>query len=271
MAATVKEEISMKLRQFVAIAAMLSLSVPALAWAQGGQQQKSQEQKSQQQGLDQAEMRQVEEHLKAAGFNPGPVDGTFTTETGSALREYQKKHNLPVTGLIDEATQQKLMTAQQQNGQQQQGKQQADQDQVRQSQQRLKDLGFYEGSIDGIYGPETEAALREYQARQGLQVTGALTKETHQALMQSKQRGPQQAEKAMEQNLIRQAQERLKEDGFYTGAIDGAYGPETEEALREYQKAKGLQVTGSLNQETRQTLLQSSQQQKGQQSKGKQQ
>jgi peptidoglycan hydrolase-like protein with peptidoglycan-binding domain len=270
MAATVKEEITMKLRQFVAIAAMLSLSVPALTWAQGGQQPKSQEQKSQQQGLDQAEMRQVEEHLKAAGFNPGPVDGTFTTETGSALREYQKQNNLPVTGLIDKETQQKLMAAQQQKGQQQ-GKQQTDQDQVRQAQQRLKDLGFYEGSIDGIYGPETEAALREYQARQGLQVSGALTKETHQALMQSKQQGPQQAEKAMDQNLIRQAQERLKEDGFYTGAIDGDYGPETEEALREYQKAKGLQVTGSLNQETRQTLLQSGQQQKGQQSKGKQQ
>ncbi len=147
---------------------------------------------------------------------------------------------------------------------------QMDQAEVRQAQQHLKDLGFYEGPIDGIYGPETEAALREYQARQGLQVTGALTQETQQALRQSQPQGPQQAEKALEQNLIRQAQERLKEAGFYAGAIDGAYGPETEEALREYQKAKGLQVTGSLTQETRQALLQSGQQQKGQPSKGQQ-
>jgi peptidoglycan hydrolase-like protein with peptidoglycan-binding domain len=69
-------------------------------------------------------MRQVEERLKAAGHNTGPVGGTFTTQTESALREYQKQHNLPVTGLIDKATQQKLKAAQQQKGQRSKGNQQ---------------------------------------------------------------------------------------------------------------------------------------------------
>jgi peptidoglycan hydrolase-like protein with peptidoglycan-binding domain len=53
---------------------------------------------------------------------------------------------------------------------------------------------------------------------------------------------------------VRQAQERLKELGYYEGAIDGIYGPKTAEAMREYQRAQGLPVTGTLDQETAQAL-----------------
>jgi len=60
--------------------------------------------------LDQAQMRQIEERLKAAGFDPGRVDGTFTAATDKALREYQKKQGLRVAGLIGEETLTKLMT-----------------------------------------------------------------------------------------------------------------------------------------------------------------
>jgi peptidoglycan lytic transglycosylase len=58
----------------------------------------------------------------------------------------------------------------------------------------------------------------------------------------------------MSQDEIRQVQERLKELGYYDGAIDGVYGPQTAEAVREYQRGQGLAVTGSVNQETAQTL-----------------
>ena len=62
------------------------------------------------------------------------------------------------------------------------------------------------------------------------------------------------AEPQMSQAEIRQAQERLKELGYYEGAIDGIYGPNTAEALREYQQAQGLPVTGTFDQETAQAL-----------------
>jgi murein L,D-transpeptidase YcbB/YkuD len=62
--------------------------------------------------LDQAQMRQIEERLKAAGFDPGPVDGAFTAETDKALRDYQRKHALRVVGLLGEETYKALMSAQ---------------------------------------------------------------------------------------------------------------------------------------------------------------
>jgi hypothetical protein len=47
---------------------------------------------------------QAQERLKAAGCEPGPIDGTLRPQTQDALRQYQKRHNLPATGALDEAT-----------------------------------------------------------------------------------------------------------------------------------------------------------------------
>jgi len=49
-------------------------------------------------------------------------------------------------------------------------------------QQALKDEGFYYGDVDGQGGPETDAAVRRYQIRQGLEVTGKLNAQTLDSL-----------------------------------------------------------------------------------------
>ena len=54
------------------------------------------------------EARQTQERLRAAGLNPGAVDGMPGQQTVTALRQYQKAHGLPVTGLLDDATRQAL-------------------------------------------------------------------------------------------------------------------------------------------------------------------
>ena len=46
----------------------------------------------------------------------------------------------------------------------------------------LARLGYYRSDIDGVYGPETQFALRAYQARIGLVTTGRLDPETLAAL-----------------------------------------------------------------------------------------
>jgi lipid-binding SYLF domain-containing protein/peptidoglycan hydrolase-like protein with peptidoglycan-binding domain len=57
------------------------------------------------------------------------------------------------------------------------------QDKVREAQMGLKNEGFDPGPIDGIMGPMTMTALRNYQSHNKLAVTGTLTPETENALL----------------------------------------------------------------------------------------
>jgi peptidoglycan hydrolase-like protein with peptidoglycan-binding domain len=57
---------------------------------------------------------------------------------------------------------------------------------------------------------------------------------------------------------IKEAQQQLKQKGFYQGQVDGKMGPETEAALRRFQQSSGLPVTAQLDQETLQRLSGSS-------------
>jgi hypothetical protein len=54
---------------------------------------------------------QAQEQLKAAGFNPGPIDGVLGPRTRDALRRYQVSRGLPSTGGLDEATRQVLLSS----------------------------------------------------------------------------------------------------------------------------------------------------------------
>jgi peptidoglycan hydrolase-like protein with peptidoglycan-binding domain len=49
-------------------------------------------------------------------------------------------------------------------------------------QNSLKDQGFFYGEVTGVNGPETATAVKRYQIRNGLEVTGTITKETLEAL-----------------------------------------------------------------------------------------
>ena len=52
---------------------------------------------------------QAQERLKAAGFDPGPIDGVLGPQTRAALRRYQASQGLPATGALDEATRRALL------------------------------------------------------------------------------------------------------------------------------------------------------------------
>jgi peptidoglycan hydrolase-like protein with peptidoglycan-binding domain len=56
---------------------------------------------------------------------------------------------------------------------------------VRSAQQALRDRGFDPGPIDGVMGPRTTAAVKEFQQKENLTVTGSLDAETNAKLMAS--------------------------------------------------------------------------------------
>jgi hypothetical protein len=53
---------------------------------------------------------------------------------------------------------------------------------------------------------------------------------------------------------VEATQERLAQLGYYTGQVDGVFGPSTRDAVAKYQIANQLSVTGSLSPDTLQSL-----------------
>jgi hypothetical protein len=51
----------------------------------------------------------AEEHLRDFGYDPGPVDGHFTAETQAAVRAYQARYGLPISGILDRPTRRELL------------------------------------------------------------------------------------------------------------------------------------------------------------------
>lgn len=55
-------------------------------------------------------------------------------------------------------------------------------DEVRQIQTKLKNWGYYTGSVDGIYGWQTQAAVKSFQKKNGLTSDGIAGKQTLNAM-----------------------------------------------------------------------------------------
>jgi hypothetical protein len=59
-------------------------------------------------GAASADVREAQVALKEKGFDPGPIDGIMGPRTSAAVREFQDKENLRVTGQLDAETRAKL-------------------------------------------------------------------------------------------------------------------------------------------------------------------
>ncbi len=133
----------------------------------------------------------------------------------------------------------------------------------------LRNAGFNPGPADGVFGRRTENAVRAFQARQRLTVTGVVNIATWRALGENcgitppptpptppTPPGPPQEFHCPILRLgavgpaVRFLQRLLKEKGFYNGVVDGDFGGRTERAVRQFQRQQGLAVTGVVNEAT---------------------
>ena len=184
-------------------------------------------------------------------------------------------------------------------------------------QQALKDQGFYYGEVTGEMNANVTAAIRRYQIRNGLQVSGQLNSETLQSLgidssgsarpatkpaspspaapLKPNEQSPsdstnvtpapptepfggapddqqiypsnpvapgtsstgvlagtpfEAAPPVVQRNVVLSAQIALARRGLYHDEINGVYGPAMEFSLRAYQARTRLPVTGRLDLET---------------------
>ena len=109
----------------------------------------------------------------------------FDAEVDRAVRHFQQERGLAIDGIVGAQTSRHLEEARWQLGDRalqytaghlQRG------DDVATLQRRLSTLGFNVGRIDGIFGPQTDSALREFQRGVGVDADGTAGPETFRAL-----------------------------------------------------------------------------------------
>jgi peptidoglycan hydrolase-like protein with peptidoglycan-binding domain len=98
--------------------------------------------------------------------------------------------------------------------------------------------------VDGIFGPLTKAAVEAFQSSRGLGVDGIVGPQTWPQLLIEVQQGSTG-------DAVRAAQSQIhrRGDGAHV-AIDGIFGPETNEAVRAFQTLLGLSVDGIVGPQT---------------------
>jgi peptidoglycan hydrolase-like protein with peptidoglycan-binding domain len=60
---------------------------------------------------DGRDVRAAQQALQEKGFDPGPADGVMGAKTTAAVKEFQQKNNLTVTGTLDADTRDRLMAS----------------------------------------------------------------------------------------------------------------------------------------------------------------
>ena len=147
---------------------------------------------------------------------------------------------------------------------------------VKALQGQLAKLGF-DVSADGIFGAGTAGSVEELQALFGYQVDAQVGDATHKLIEQQVGLGldvrqPEAVKKAIDAFGNKTALDRVLEPGLegadvrflqrrlstlgFSLTVDGKFGPATEKAVRELQKAFGYDVDGSVGPATHKLLNQ---------------
>ncbi len=133
-------------------------------------------------------LRAVQDRLHAQGAYAGAVDGNWGQDSQTALQQFQQSHGLQSTGQINAATAQALGLDPSQllqlatTPEQQPKPVPLGPDAIRNIQGRLRQLGYYQGGLDGQWGPGTQAAVTALQQSRGIQPTGQLNPATVSAM-----------------------------------------------------------------------------------------
>ena len=113
-------------------------------------------------------------------------------------------------------------------------------------QQDLADAGYFEGEVDGVYGPETVEAVKALQEANGLPQTGTVDKATDAALRAELEAAGTAADQESTTTTAA-LQQTLKLAGYWDGPVDGQWSDELTEALKEFQTDLGVEPTGEVD------------------------
>ena len=233
---------------------------------------------------------ELQQRLKALGYYKGETTDKYDTATKNAVAAFQKKNNLKADGVAGAATRALLDSAEAlpadatptpeitatptptaaptfiiPSGKVESG---SKGDDAKNVQNRLKELGYYRGEVDGVFGRASVNALKSFQTNNGLKADGIAGKDTYEKLYSygavpfSVPETPTPTPAPTETpaptgsawatlragssgNDVKQLQENLIQLGYLTGKADGVYGDKTVAAVRAFQKANNLTEDGT--------------------------
>ncbi|SDN39383.1 3D (Asp-Asp-Asp) domain-containing protein [Fictibacillus solisalsi] len=133
------------------------------------------------QGMWDKDVHQLQQSLKDKGyFHYTKTTGYYGDITTASVKDFQKKNGLKVDGITGKQTAEALLQSSlnKSNLLQQGSKGYA----VSGLQSELKDQGFYNYTVDGIYGPVTVRAVKAFQTAKGIGIDGITGPQTIKAL-----------------------------------------------------------------------------------------
>jgi peptidoglycan hydrolase-like protein with peptidoglycan-binding domain len=156
---------------------------------------------------------------------------------------------------------------------------------VRYVQERLKALGYLSGSVDGVFGNATEAALKNFQSNNGLSADGVVGQRTMDKLKSSSAKKAKTSSSSGSSKStsmprpitytpsepttyrylqlgssgkdVTKLQNRLRDLGYLGQKANGMFDDATEEAVRAFQSRNGQWVDGVAGQDTQSMLFSS--------------
>lgn len=132
----------------------------------------------------------------------------------------------------------------------------------------LTKSGYDTGAQDGRMSQRTRDAIKDFQEAIGIKPTGYIDDFTLRQIEDTRRAKEQkELEKTYSvevrsafpaksstvsgsQWTIKDVQSALKAAGFDPGSIDGKLGPRTQQAIKEFQRAKGLKIDGKVGPQT---------------------
>jgi peptidoglycan hydrolase-like protein with peptidoglycan-binding domain len=220
----------------------------------------------------------LQNRLIYLGYLSGTADGVFAETTEAGVVAFQKRHNLSADGVAGPETLEILYSSAAKKAYEVVAYLGALRlgmtgDGVRGLQQRLKDLKYYTGSVDGDFGQNTYAAVVAFQTANKLTPDGVAGKDTLNKLYSgtgTSSGGTSGSSSSTATNPtaygetasstgyttmsstnnppssnVTSMQTSLASLGYYGGSMDGKYGSGTTTAVKNYQAAHGLRVTGT--------------------------
>lgn len=222
---------------------------------------------------DQIDMLAVDHRLYELGYRDAECNGVLDDITINALKKFQTVNGLMPTGRPDMETVE-LLLSEHAVGQIEFLSTKAYEytnaevlkngsygDPVMKLQRALRELGYFSGKCDGVYGEATTAAVYRFQLANGLRESGAAD---GAMLLRLYEGDALKWDIFVERNCasvgdsgqnVRLIQIWLSRLDYFRGECSGKYGEGTQQAVREFQLENDLEASGDVDIETSRALF----------------